>query len=77
MRLISGGTNRDSEAMNSRLCASVVLKGKLRLSFGQDLHGQENSIPNQNASNVISMSYEKNFRLNPVVGSSSRTHDLR
>jgi hypothetical protein len=29
------------------------------LYFGQDLHGQENSSPNQNSSNRVSMGYEQ------------------
>jgi hypothetical protein len=35
------------------------LMGKLRLDFGQDLHGQENSSPNQNTSQGVS----EGFRL--------------
>jgi hypothetical protein len=39
--------------------AMRCLVGKFRLGFGQDLHGQEISSPNQNTSPIVSMGYRQ------------------
>jgi len=54
--------------MNSRPSRQRCLMGKLRLGFGQDLHGQENSSPNQNTSPRISMGYNKKTLVKSCLG---------
>ena len=54
-----GGLKGASETMNSRPSRQRCLMGKLRLGFGQDLYGQENSSLNQSTSPIISIGYRQ------------------